>query len=125
MHAARRKFVTEGFGAALAASVICFFAPSLAHSQAGQKPPIPQRPNPAEKDEDAANPTNPFPSPKKALEQNEKDIKKSVEKLFQLASDLKDEVEKTDSVNVLSLAMLKKADEIEHLAHEIKNRAKG
>jgi hypothetical protein len=62
---------------------------------------------------------------KAALEENDKDIKKKVEKLFQLATELKDEVDKTDSVKVLSLAMLKKADEIEKLAKDIKSRAKG
>jgi hypothetical protein len=64
-------------------------------------------------------------STKALLEANEKDIKKNIEKLFQLASDLKTEVEKTDSSQVLSLALLKKADEIEKLAHDIKTRAKG
>jgi hypothetical protein len=38
---------------------------------------------------------------------------------------LKNEVDKTDSAKVLSLAMLKKADEIERLAKDIKTRAKG
>jgi len=59
------------------------------------------------------------------LEANEKDIKKNIEKLYQLATDLKTEVEKTDSSQVLSLALVKKAEEIEKLAHEIKTRAKG
>jgi hypothetical protein len=59
------------------------------------------------------------------LEANDKDIKKSVEKLFQLATELKNEVEKTDSVTILSLAMVRKAEEIERLAKEIKSRAKG
>jgi hypothetical protein len=70
---------------------------------------------------------NPLPaaSRKAALEENEKDIKTKVEKLFQLASELKEEVEKTDSAKVLSLAMLKKAEEIEKLAKDIKTRAKG
>jgi hypothetical protein len=77
-----------------------------------------------------ANPDNPeavpAKSPSKAmLEANEKDIKKNIEKLYQLAADLKTEVEKTDSSQVLSLALLKKADEIEKLAHDIKTRAKG
>ena len=54
-------------------------------------------------------------SPKAALQDNEKNLKKKVEKLFQLASELKEEVDKTDSINVLSMAMLKKADEIEKL----------
>lgn len=65
-------------------------------------------------------------SPTKAiLEANEKDIKKNIEKLYQLASDLKAEVEKTDSSQVLSLVLVKKAEEIEKLAHDIKARAKG
>jgi hypothetical protein len=34
-------------------------------------------------------------------------------------------VEKTDSVLVLSVAMLRKTDEIEKLAKEIRSRAKG
>jgi hypothetical protein len=68
----------------------------------------------------------PLATPLKArLEANDKDIKKKVEKLFQLASELKDQVEKTDSSQVLSLALLKKAEEIEKLAKEIKNRSAG
>ena len=59
------------------------------------------------------------------LESNEKDIKKSIDKLFQLATDLKEEVEKTDSSKVMSVAMIKKAEEIERLAHDIKTRARG
>ena len=59
------------------------------------------------------------------LEENEKDIKKKVEKLYELATELKNEVEKTDSSKVLSLNMIRKAEEIEKLAREIKNRSKG
>jgi hypothetical protein len=91
---------------------------------AAQNPP--RRPtgnDPASKEEDGPRPV--LPSSKVVLEANDKDIKKNVEKLFQLASELKDEVDKTDSVQVLSLAMVKKAEEIEKLAKEIKSRAKG
>jgi hypothetical protein len=67
-----------------------------------------------------------LPSPdKKVLENNDKDMKKKVEELYQLAKELKDEVEKTDSSKVLSLNLVKKAEEIEKLAHDIKNRSKG
>ena len=67
----------------------------------------------------------PGKSPTKAmLEANEKDIKKNIEKLYELATDLKAEVEKTDSSKVLSLTLVKKAEEIEKLAHDIKIRAK-
>jgi len=45
--------------------------------------------------------------------------------LYQLASDLKAEVEKTDSSQVLSIALVRKAEGIEKLAKEIKTRAKG
>ena len=62
---------------------------------------------------------------KALLEQNQKDIKKNIEKLFQLASELKDEVEKTDATTVLSLAMVRKTEEIEKLARQIRDRAKG
>jgi hypothetical protein len=91
---------------------------------ASQNPP--KRPTgnePASNDEDGAKP--PLASPKVILEANNKDIKKNVERLFQLASELKDEVDKTDSAQVMSLAMIKKAEEIEKLAKEIKSRAKG
>jgi hypothetical protein len=65
------------------------------------------------------------PTAKAILDENQKDIKKNIEKLFDLASQLKDQVEKTDSTTVLSLAMVKKAEEIERLARQIKDRAKG
>ncbi len=88
---------------------------------------LPQRPSPPVKDPQDAAPDNPnAPSPeKRILYENEKDIKKKVDRLFDLATELKAEVGKTDSTKVLSLPMLKKAEEIEKLAHDIRNRAKG
>jgi hypothetical protein len=79
-------------------------------------------------DDAAGNPNSPtFPaaSSKALLEERQKNIKKDVEKLYELAAQLKTEVEKTDSTTVLSLAMLKKAEEIEKLAKQIKDRARG
>lgn len=86
------------------------------------KPPSPMRSN--EDDEANRNP-NAKPSTKVLLEENQKDIKKNIEKLFELASQLKEQVEKTDATTVLSLSMVKKAEEIEKLARQIKERAKG
>jgi len=74
---------------------------------------------------ESSDPVPPKSPTKAILEANEKDIKKNIEKLYQLASDLKAEVEKTDSSQVLSLVLVKKAEEIEKLAHDIKARAKG
>jgi hypothetical protein len=95
----------------------------------GQNPPV----DPArtrrrtDSPDDASNGTTNFPPPssKAMLEERQKSIKKDVEKLYELAAQLKTEVEKTDSTAVLSLPMLKKAEEIEKLAKQIKDHAKG
>lgn len=46
------------------------------------------------------------------------------EKLLSLATELKQDVDKTDK-NTLSVDVIKKADEIEKLAHSVKERMKG
>jgi hypothetical protein len=97
-----------------------------AQSAGGQGKPTSRPGAPDPTSESDASGTTPEKSPTKVLlEANEKDIKKNIEKLYQLATDLKAEVEKTDSSQVLSLAMVKKAEEIERLARDIKTRAKG
>ena len=82
---------------------------------------LPHEPGTAD---DSGNPGQPSAT-KTVLEQRQKDIKKDVEKLFDLATQLKNEVEKTDATAVLSMAMVKKAEEIEKLAKQISNRARG
>src|SRR5579859_1030173 len=62
---------------------------------------------------------------KMMLEQNQKDMKKNIERLYELASELKDEVEKTDATTTLSIAMLRKTEEIEKLARSSRDRTKG
>jgi IMP dehydrogenase/GMP reductase len=91
---------------------------------AGQERQMPHVPKPAGQEPTADTPTIPSPE-KTALETNEKDIKKKVERLYELATELKAEVDKTDSSKVLSLTLLKKAEEIEKLAKDIKTRSKG
>lgn len=95
----------------------------------GQSPGVeqaPQNPLPGQRPQTPDTEAPPLPNPdKKMLENNDKDIKKKVEQLYQLARELKTEVEKTDSSKVLSLNLVKKAEEIEKLAHDIKNRSKG
>jgi hypothetical protein len=89
----------------------------------GQNPSLPQDKKTAP-DTTPENPLAPV-AEKRMLEENEKDIKKKVEKLYDLATELKAEVDKTDSSKVLSLNLIRKAEEIEKLAHDIKNRSKG
>lgn len=106
-----------------AAGTLAAFAGTGALAQSQSK----KRPGPPNPDDDA-NDSDAVPSKsptKVILEANEKDIKKNIEKLYELVTDLKAEVEKTDSSQVLSLALVKKAEEIEKLARDIKTRAKG
>ena len=51
-------------------------------------------------------------------------LKADTDKLLKLAVELKDSVDKSNE-NVLSLDVLKKAEEIEKLAHSVKNKMKG
>ena len=61
---------------------------------------------------------------KKANLQRQAALKSDTDKLLKLAVDLKDFVDKSNE-NVLSLEVLKKADEIEKLAHSVKDKMKG
>lgn len=58
-------------------------------------------------------------------QQNAKEFQASVERLSVLVNELKDEVEKTPTADVLSVKTFNKAQEIEKLAKQIKNKAKG
>ena len=53
----------------------------------------------------------------------QKDIKDDTQKLFQLATELKDAVDKSNE-NVLSLDVIRKAEEVEKLAHKVKEKMK-
>jgi len=63
---------------------------------------------------------------KKAIDrQNQKEIREDVTKLYGMVSDLKDQIDKTDASSTLSVSVVKKAQQIEKLAKQIKDRAKG
>ena len=115
----RREFLTV-----LGAAAPVFLVRAQSPASQGRPSSRPTSPD-AAPESDETTPAGAKSPTKTLLEANEKDIKKNIEKLFQLATDLKAEVEKTDSSQVLSLAMVKKAEEIEKLARDIKTRAKG
>jgi len=56
---------------------------------------------------------------------NQKQIRDDVEKLYEMVSELKKQVESTDVNSMLSLSLVKRAQQIEKLAKQIKERAKG
>jgi hypothetical protein len=119
----KRTFMTQVMAWALAAPLALLGIRAFAQTQGQQNP---QNPMPM-----PHNPNEPFPDtgPKidegKLLKANNQQIHDDVEKLYDLASDLKKEVEKTDSANVLSLPMMQKAEQIEKLAKQVRNLARG
>jgi hypothetical protein len=116
----RRSFVS---GIMFAAAVPAWLVGATGLSQGPPPaPPAPGQRRPSDQGPEAPE----VPSAEKhILDENEKEIKKKVERLYDLASELKAQVEKTDSSKVLSLNLIKKAEEIEKLAHDIKTRSKG
>jgi hypothetical protein len=116
----------------LVGMVLAGVASELAgHSLRGQAPPgVPaQEPKPGHEPKPGNEPSPEAPAlpnaEKRILEDNDKDMKKKVDRLYQLAAELKAQVDKTDSSKVLSLNLVRKAEEIEKLARDIKNRSKG
>ena len=65
----------------------------------------------------------PYTCPPSAAERLES-LKRDTDHLLELAQRLKDQVDKS-SENTLSLDVLKKAEEIEKLAHSVKEKMKG
>ncbi len=124
MDSRRRTFLVTLVPAAFLAGTV------IAEAQTVQRPPRPQPtqppqplppPEPEEPEEGA-----PFKAdPRAVLKQNQQDIKRDVQRLFELAEELKKEVEKTDTVEVLSIPLLRKVEEIERLARHIRNMARG
>ena len=60
---------------------------------------------------------------KKANQERQAALKRDTDKLLKLATELKDYVDKTNE-SVLSLEVVKKAEEIEKLAHSVKEKMK-
>ncbi|HXY13138.1 MAG TPA: hypothetical protein VEI26_01410 [Terriglobales bacterium] len=61
---------------------------------------------------------------KKANEERQAQLRRDSDRLFKLATELKDSVDKSNQ-NTLSVEVIKKAEEIEKLAHSVKEKMKG
>jgi hypothetical protein len=85
----------------------------------GRVPQIPDASNSTGADD---TPLPPRADPKTQLKEDQKALRRDVDRLVQLAKDLKDESDKTPETDVLSLSLVKKVEEIEKLAHQIKDR---
>jgi len=113
----KRDFISVLMSAAVATSVAIFTRGAFARQMG-------RRPGPPDPLSDPMNQPPPF-NPKKIQEQNQKTIVQDIQRLYKLAGELKDEVEKTDSTKTLSLPMIQKAKEVEKLAKQIASLAVG
>jgi hypothetical protein len=62
--------------------------------------------------------------PKAIDKQNQAEIRLEVQKLSDLVNELKEQIDKSDANSTLSISVVKKAQQIEKLAKQIKDRAK-
>jgi len=56
---------------------------------------------------------------------NQKELREDIARLYGMVSELKEQVERTDANSMLSVSLVKKAQQIEKLAKQIKDLAKG
>ena len=60
--------------------------------------------------------------PRRALREEQKELRKNVDRLLQMVKELKEESDKTPETDILSLSLVKKAEDIEKLARQIKEK---
>jgi hypothetical protein len=128
METKRRIFLATIVPAALAVPLgATLFGGSTQQSHPPLIPPDPTSPrtSPPSAPDDPFHTDAPKIDPKVVLTHNQLEIREDTQKLFALASALKEQVNKTDSATVLSLPLVQKAEEIEKLAKQIKNLARG
>lgn len=118
MNTGRRLFLS-GITAALAGTHAFVIA---AQSQHDPRPPITQIP-------DASNSTGVETSPRTAraqqkalLKEQQKELRRDIDRLVQMVTDLKAESDKTPETDVLSMSLVKKTEDIEKLARTIRDR---
>jgi hypothetical protein len=120
---ARTRFSVAVLVAVLAAPTIfvCAQKPS---------PPLPPQPVPSP---NAPNPNFPpglqgqgvkVSDQKEVDKQNQVDLQNDIDKLYALAFELREQMKMTDSRSTMSVTVVKRAQAIEKLAKEIKERAK-
>ncbi len=120
--------MTVRFRSLLPIALLFLLTAALPVTSLAQTPPLDssQQPVPPfggkpEEDEQHARMTKEMA--KRANQERQAELKRDTDKLLKLATELKQYVDKTNE-NVLSLEVLKKAEEIEKLAHNVKDKMK-
>jgi len=121
----RRRFLMTLVGA----TGVLALRPLNAAWQAGARPQPQPRPSPNAPDPNfppGLNGPQAVGKDQKTIDKAKKEeLRNDVTKLYEMVSELKDQVDKTDANSTLSLSVLKKAQQIEKLAKQIKEVAKG
>jgi hypothetical protein len=124
MPESRRHMLTALFGAAGVLAV----EPLLAGLQApgsGGSPKAKVYPNGRDPNANMGIDDPSRPDPKAIARANQIEIRTDIAKLYDLVSELKEHMEKTDATATLSISVVKKAQQIEKLAKHIKDLARG
>jgi hypothetical protein len=120
--------LTEGATVALVGSGLGPLEGAVVAGQQAPLPPgMPKPPAPAEpgnQDKDAPPQLDSQAVKRAQLRRNEKEFREGVVRLYQLSSELRDEVAQTPTSQVLSVRMYKKTEEIEKLAKRLKGTVK-
>lgn len=119
MKAERRIFIS-GLAVTLAGARLL-----LSAGQRHGPAPLPQVPDASTSSGQPGDvPLPPRADPKVQLKEDQKTLRRDVDHLLQLAKDLKEEADKTQETDILSLSLVKKAEEIEKLARQIRDLAR-
>jgi len=100
---------------------VVLFSVGSAGQSGGSSPSPPPFHQPAPDDEDRARAEE---LAKKANQERQAQLKRDTDDLLKLATELKQYVDKSNE-NILSMDVIRKADEIEKLAHNVKEKMKG
>ncbi|HEY2820324.1 MAG TPA: hypothetical protein VGJ06_04705 [Candidatus Acidoferrum sp.] len=119
--AALLSFETKSAALAVPAGL----APDPPQERRGGFPPPPAPADPSGQDKNAPQRIDPQTAKRVMAAKNEKEFREGVEKLYQMATELRDELAQAPKMNVLSVRMYKKTEEIEKLAKQLKSKAKG
>lgn len=118
MKTGRRVFIS-GTAALLAG------AHALLLEGQGRDPNAPQSPFPGPSLPHAGPDDVPLPprsDPKVQLKEEQKELRRDVDRLLQMVKEFKEESDKTPETDILSLSLVKKAEDIEKLVHQIRDR---
>jgi hypothetical protein len=115
-----RRFFLSGVAATLAGTRALLAG---GQGQQGRYPRrVPEVPDASNSSGTGDTPLPPRSDPRVQLKEGQKELRRDVDHLLQLVKDLKDETDKTPETEVLSLSLVKKTEDIEKLARQIRDR---